>query len=718
MRRRTSLGNVIDSAVDREIDSKYDKIAAVAGKIAQIEKINDAIDNGAIADVSTITIATSKVDSDSPARATIDNGAITLDIPAGKDGKDGVNGRDGAPGLPGKDGNHGINGISGTDGERGPRGYQGPVGARGLRGENSEVVSIVTNEDATLTITFNNGYTHTTPPLSGKDGRDGRDGKDGATGERGLRGLDGYHVHHIRFNNKAVGPLGENITLVAGQPDVTDEYLVFGDVEETILLGSFYIHNGANSLTRLEVKEFYESNTDTNAFTDTEKVKLADTEITSQLDTRDTTNRDRANHTGTQLANTISDFDTSVTDSTHANSITNPHAVTKAQVGLSEVDNTTDADKPISEATQAALDTKFDKTGGTITGDVTITGNTTVSGDLITVNTSTVTTSDNVIVLNQGEVGSAVTAGTSGIEIDRGTSTNAQIIFNEDSQKVEVGLVGALDAVVTSNDIVADNIAAIYESNTDTNKYTDAEVVKVSNITVTQPVDLDIIETDTNSNNAHKISDGTDHTFIDQDIRTSADVEFVTVNGREVAVDGAKLDGIEDNATRDQVASEVPLSSVASIDADNVQSAIEILDDRVEELVATNTKNKYDATTAPAATNDSEEGYSVGSVWINTADKEEYRLMDATEDAAVWQNTAPKAYVDGLKTVTATYTATAGQTEFLIGNTTSEPMTVLYEGFPIVEGTDDGEYTRAADKITLNTAADANEQLHIVAHNG
>ena len=36
----------------------------------------------------------------------------------------------------------------------------------------------------------------------------------------------------------------------------------------------------------------------------------------------------------------------------------NPHAVTKAQVGLSSVDNTSDADKPISTATQEALDGK------------------------------------------------------------------------------------------------------------------------------------------------------------------------------------------------------------------------------------------------------------------------------------------------------------------------------------------------------------------------
>ena len=40
----------------------------------------------------------------------------------------------------------------------------------------------------------------------------------------------------------------------------------------------------------------------------------------------------------------------------------NPHNVTKAQVGLGNVDNTRDADKPISTAMQTALDKKADKT--------------------------------------------------------------------------------------------------------------------------------------------------------------------------------------------------------------------------------------------------------------------------------------------------------------------------------------------------------------------
>lgn len=46
---------------------------------------------------------------------------------------------------------------------------------------------------------------------------------------------------------------------------------------------------------------------------------------------------------------------------THIADTNNPHQVTKTQVGLGNVDNTSDLDKPISTATQTALDGKVDK---------------------------------------------------------------------------------------------------------------------------------------------------------------------------------------------------------------------------------------------------------------------------------------------------------------------------------------------------------------------
>ena len=54
------------------------------------------------------------------------------------------------------------------------------------------------------------------------------------------------------------------------------------------------------------------------------------------------------------LDSAIDNVNTTIT--THIDDKNNPHAVTKAQVGLENVDNTADIDKPISNATQEALD--------------------------------------------------------------------------------------------------------------------------------------------------------------------------------------------------------------------------------------------------------------------------------------------------------------------------------------------------------------------------
>lgn len=56
----------------------------------------------------------------------------------------------------------------------------------------------------------------------------------------------------------------------------------------------------------------------------------------------------------------------------HIGTKTNPHGVTKTQVGLGNVDNTADSAKPVSTAQQTALNLKLDKSGGTITNNLTV----------------------------------------------------------------------------------------------------------------------------------------------------------------------------------------------------------------------------------------------------------------------------------------------------------------------------------------------------------
>lgn len=58
----------------------------------------------------------------------------------------------------------------------------------------------------------------------------------------------------------------------------------------------------------------------------------------------------------------------------HLEDTNNPHSVTKAQLGLDQVNNTSDVNKPISSATQAALNTKLDANHASVTNARTPTG--------------------------------------------------------------------------------------------------------------------------------------------------------------------------------------------------------------------------------------------------------------------------------------------------------------------------------------------------------
>ncbi len=90
-------------------------------------------------------------------------------------------------------------------------------------------------------------------------------------------------------------------------------------------------------------------------------------------------------------------------------------------------------------------------TGGlAVTGDVTITGNLTITGTQTVINTSTLNVSDNIITLNQDVTGTP--SENAGIEIERGTSTNASILWDEATDKWKIGIAGSeIEAVDLSS---------------------------------------------------------------------------------------------------------------------------------------------------------------------------------------------------------------------------------------------------------------------------
>jgi len=93
----------------------------------------------------------------------------------------------------------------------------------------------------------------------------------------------------------------------------------------------------------------------------------------------------------------------------------------------------TGIDDTASTSTQLTI-TDSDITMG---GNAIVTGNLTVNGTLTSVNTTNTEIADNSIVLNNGETAAGVTAGTAGIEIDRGTADNATIQWNETTDAFE-----------------------------------------------------------------------------------------------------------------------------------------------------------------------------------------------------------------------------------------------------------------------------------------
>lgn len=88
----------------------------------------------------------------------------------------------------------------------------------------------------------------------------------------------------------------------------------------------------------------------------------------------------------------------------------------------------------------------------TVETDVTVTGDLTVNGTSFTANTETVLVEDNTLVINNGEIGAGVTAGSSGVIIDRGSSDDYQLIFDETDDVFKVGIASAMEPIALRED--------------------------------------------------------------------------------------------------------------------------------------------------------------------------------------------------------------------------------------------------------------------------
>ena len=166
-------------------------------------------------------------------------------------------------------------------------------------------------------------------------------------------------------------------------------------------------------------------------------------------------------------AGITSDIDAVQTNlETHINNKSNPHKVTKDQVGLGNVDNTSDANKPISTATQTALNGKFSATDGNA-----LKQRVDNIPELVATDITVDSDNDSVnISLDKTSIVDGTLSGTT-ININSATASKAGILVPTDKRKI--------DKIVTDGDgnkYLTDNgnYQELIEDTTETIKTTDA----------------------------------------------------------------------------------------------------------------------------------------------------------------------------------------------------------------------------------------------------
>ena len=141
-------------------------------------------------------------------------------------------------------------------------------------------------------------------------------------------------------------------------------------------------------------------------------------------------------------------------------------ALTKSSVGLANVDNTSDANKPVSTATQTALDLKAPKATPTFTGTVTasndlvVDGNLTVNGTTFNASSTSIVIEDNMVQLAHQNAANAVDLGLV-VAYNDGAAKHSGIVrdVSDDKWKLFKGVTSEPTTTVNFGQGSLDNLA-------------------------------------------------------------------------------------------------------------------------------------------------------------------------------------------------------------------------------------------------------------------
>lgn len=266
---------------------------------------------------------------------------------AGTDGTQGIQGIQGVKGEKGDKGDTGDTGLAGSDGAQGEQGLQGPKGDdgdQGVQGIQGEIGPKGDKGDTGLT--GEQGIQGET----GLKGDKGDTGAKGDTGEQGLQGIQGPAgedgTDGVDGNQGEQGPKGDQGT--QGEQGIQGSIGPKGD-------------KGDDGYTPIKGVDYFDGD---------------DGASGAKGDKGDTGEQGEQGIQGLQgiqgakgdKGDKGDDGDPATNLVQSVNGNQGVVVLNSVDVGLGNVDNTSDASKPVSTATQAALDGKLSTTGGNLTG--------------------------------------------------------------------------------------------------------------------------------------------------------------------------------------------------------------------------------------------------------------------------------------------------------------------------------------------------------------
>ena len=488
------------------------------------------------------TSGTSGVDGTSGTSGTAGtSGTSGVDGTSGTSGVDGTSGTSGIDGTSGTSGVSGTSGTSGIDGTSGTSGVSGTSGTSGIDGTSGTSGTAGTSGTSGVDGTSGTSGTAGTSGTSGVDGTSGTSGVDGTSGTAGTSGVEGLTKVQPGTNITTGGTENQPIINVVDSPSfnqlttsgntlVNSSFTVTGN---TILSGTTTVGNDIepnvdNSIDlgapSFRWREIYTTNLDaTNAIT--VNSLYAGFQIESP------------SISGTSIsASTIYSGSTDLYDifltTADGNDITRVQPGTNITTGgtanepiVNLADNVVIGSLSATSVSAATiysgstnlgvfindiysnLYNKYDKTGGTVFGDVVIQGNVDVLGTATTFYTETVQSKDNNIELNFS--GNHLTAIGGGITVVSGQTSGESTKWYTDSNGNWNSNVDVYATQFSANTISGSNI---FSAGTNLNSIFVNDVNAGNNIEVTagkSPVVSLKDDIVLNSINTNSISGGT-----------------------------------------------------------------------------------------------------------------------------------------------------------------------------------------------------------------